>query len=886
MKKYAAKGMRLATGVLLAVLAMAYTTDVSAADETVVTKTGLSFVDKQGEQTVQQKDEIKVAVEDKEKISVTGIQAQNVEKLNINADVEDSGLFIGSQAQAFKNGDSVALHFEDAKVNFAVDGNLNIAGNSSAKDAPSGSGDVSLRAVGMYGKNGSSEIQADKFMCYTSVNDYRNAASTEGKFDAVALGMVYSNYNIGINSAEGISVLSWINNKKSSQGKMTAQGLMLANGSKAKLQAEESIIIATLAQNYAANQNDTKKFTHGPLTGIYSAGSELDMQAGGQITLGVLVDGLEGNNDIAVLKANNSAINIKGAKEISLQAVNYNGGEVYSILADNNSTLNLESDAGILLKGNVKLDNSLLSLKTNKTSIGNNQINGNIAVGSHSTLKLGGTYFIGEDNIVRSAVAAATTTKGNLTVDNSTLIIDGFTLVDNITKMNNAKLYFYDAQTQDDVFHALSTKELQLEGTNELYLRADSSKDSDVNRLALNSDVVGFESIAGNGRFDVHVLDEGMKTGYGMSADGEKALANKITVFYNSNGNVDLSQLVNSVQNTTYDNGIWEYAYSMDAEQDGESLVIKKVNVNTQASASQLQATVQDANKAAAAMAVTVLGEDEALRTHLRDVREHKDNENVWASYRGGKLKADGAVSDVQVKYNGVEVGYDAYVGDNWSFGVSGQQVRGNTQLASGSGKVKTNVGSIYGTWQGDGGAYVNLEARAGRISSESKNFVLADDKHDFSAPAYGLSAEYGVTRELAHDWFVEQALRLSYVHMGAADYSVRTQDTTARVANDSFNSLALRGGAKLGKRLGESGYFYVQAAGVYDFDGDVTTTVSADGRSARYERELGGWGVEYGAGVDYRLSKAACFNLDVERRSGGELLRDWGVNVGFNYSF
>lgn len=883
MKKYAAKGMRLTTGILLAVLAMGYTTSVSAADETVVTKTGLSFVDKQGEQAVQQNDEIRVVIEDEEKISVTGIQAQNVEKLNIKADVEGSALFIGSQAKAYKSGDSAALHFEDAKVNFAVHGDLNIAGNSSAKDAQSWAGDVSLRAVGMYGKNGSSEIKADKFMCFASVNDYRNATSTEGKFDAVALGMVYSNYNIGINSAEGISVLSWINNKKSAQGKMTAQGLMLANGSKAKLQAEDSITIATFAQNYAATQNDTQKFIHGPLTGIYSAGSELEMQAGGQITLGVLVDGLEGNNDIAVLKANNSAINIKGAKEISLQAVNYNGGEVYSILADNNSTLNLASDADIMLKGNVKLDNSLLGLKAVRA---NNQIDGNIAVGNNSTLKLGGTYFIGEDNIaLQNTVAASATTKGNLIVDNSTLIIDGFTRVDNVTKMNKGTLHFYDAQTQDNVFHALSTKELQLEGTNELYLRADSSNGSDVNGLVLNSDVLSFSSMTGNGKFDVHVLDEGMKTGYGMDADGDKALENKITVFYNPNGNVDLSQLVNSVT-TTYDNGIWKYAYSMDAERDGSSLVINKVNLKTQTSDNKIQATVQDANKAAAGMAVTVLGEDEALRAHLHYVREHKDNENVWASYRGGKLKADGAVGDVQVKYNGVEVGYDAYVGDNWSFGVSGQQVRGNTQLGGGSGKVKTNVGSIYGTWQGDGGTYVNLEAKAGRISSESKNFMLAGGSNDFSAPAYSLSAEYGVTRELAHDWFVEPALRLSYVHMGAADYSVRTQDTAARVANDSFNSLAVRGGAKLGKKLGEKGHFYVQAAGVYDFDGDVTTTVSADGRSARYERELGGWGMEYGAGVDYNLSKAACFSLDVERRSGGELRRDWGVNVGFTYSF
>lgn len=149
------------------------------------------------------------------------------------------------------------------------------------------------------------------------------------------------------------------------------------------------------------------------------------------------------------------------------------------------------------------------------------------------------------------------------------------------------------------------------------------------------------------------------------------------------------------------------------------------------------------------------------------------------------------------------------------------------------------------------------------------------------------MSAEYGSTHELPAAWYLEPAVRLSYVHMGAADYSVRTQETLARVANDSFDSFILRGGAKLGRRLGDKGSFYVKAAAVYDFGGDLATTLSADGRTpAYYEGDLGGWGVEYGAGLEYKLGKAANISLDFERRSGGELKRDWGVNIGVNYSF
>ena len=493
----------------------------------------------------------------------------------------------------------------------------------------------------------------------------------------------------------------------------------------------------------------------------------------------------------------------------------------------------------------------------------------------------------------------------NLTVKNSTLVVDGFVATSGTTTLNNAKIYMYDTNNTEAGFHALQIKNLDIAGSNELFLRADSSKAAgNIGRFELNSDVIeikGIETtpttpttittttttttITGEGKFDVNVFDKGMKNGYGMGADGEKTLNNPITVLYNSNSNPAVSNLINSVKVMHYDNGIWSYAYEMNAEQNEYiDVVIKKVKVKAAPSASGSQRSLHSANKAAGALAIGVLGNDNALHAHLREAQGAGEREEVWAQYLGGKLKSDG----MQLKHNGVELGYDAYVGSNWTFGVSGMQTRGNTQLDSGSGKAKTNVGTVYGAWHG-GSSYLNLEAKAGRVSSESKTFggtVLQKIAGEFSAPVYSVSAEYGSTHELPAAWYLEPAVRLSYVHLGAADYGVQVQDTLAHVANESLDSFILRGGAKLGRRLGAKGSFYVKAAAVYDFGGDLATTVSADGRTAHYEDSLGGWGVEYGAGMEYKLGKAANISLDFERRSGGELKRDWGVNVGVNYSF
>lgn len=585
---------------------------------------------------------------------------------------------------------------------------------------------------------------------------------------------------------------------------------------------------------------------------VLSNSSKASLQAGGQIR--IEVDSMS-NSKLEAINAKDSKLDMKAKQGIEIIAAN---GD--AIVADN-SEIALDGGSSVIA------------------------ISGNVNVLNNSTLKLSGVTSIG-GSLMRIGMPGS-----NLTVENSSLVVDGFVVTSGTTTLNNAKIYMYDTNNAEAGFHALQIRNLDIAGSNELFLRADSSKEANISSWKLNSDVIVIKgigtTITGAGKFDVNVFDKGMKNGYGMGTDGEKTLNNPITVLYNSNSNPAVSNLINSVNDMHYDNGIWSYTYEMNADQDGNgNVVIKKVDVKAAPSASGSQRSLHSANKAAAALAVDVFGEGSALREHLRDVREHKESENVWAKYHGGKLKADG----VQLKYNGVELGYDAYVGNNWTFGVSGQQVRGNTQLDSGSGKAKTNVGSIYGMWQGDGGAYVNLEAKAGRVSSESKAFggtVMQKISGEFSAPAYSVSAEYGSTHELPAAWYLEPAVRLSYVHMGAADYGVQVQDTLARVANDSFDSIILRGGAKLGRRLGAKGSFYVKAAALYDFGGDLATTVSADGRTAPpYEDSLGGWGLEYGAGLEYKLGKAANISLDFERRSGGELKRDWGVNVGVNYSF
>lgn len=763
MKKFTRAGAKFAAAAAVSVMALGYTTSVWAEDI-------------------------------KDSCTAIVLDINNGDKLNIS---EKNGLFIGCRAIAKENAESIGINVNNAQADFDINGHFGVLAQGCIEGTEA---NVSIKAVGFSGENGSSLIKAGSVGYVASNEDHRGIST--GTLVEESLGMALNNYAINIFAEEGINIYSYTLNNTELTGEKTAQGMVLSNSSKASL------------------------------------------LAGGKITIEV---DSTGNNNLAAINAKDSKINMKAEQGIEIKADN--------------------GDAIVADKSEIALDggSSVIAIR------------GNVNVLNNSTLKLSGVTSIG-GRLMRIGMPGS-----DLNVETSTLVVDGLVTTFGKTKLNNAKIYMYDANNAKDDFHYLAIRDLEIIGSNELFLRADSSK-----AAGNNSDVISIsESITGNGTFDVNIFDKGMKNGYGMSTDGTKALANSITVLYNRNILFADTSLINSVK-MNYDNGIWSYTYDMSAkldDSDKRKIVIKEVDVKAAPSASGSQRSLHSANKAAGALAIGVLGNDNALQAHLREAQGAGEREEVWAQYLGGKLKSDG----MQLKHNGVELGYDAYVGNNWTFGVSGMQTRGNTQLDSGSGKAKTNVGTVYGAWHG-GSTYLNLEAKAGRVSSESKTFggtVLQKIAGEFSAPAYSVSAEYGSTHELPAAWYLEPAVRLSYVHLGAADYGVQVQETLARVANDSLDSFILRGGAKLGRRLGAKGSFYVKAAALYDFGGDLATTVSADGRHpAHYEDSLGGWGVEYGAGMEYKLGKAANISLDVERRSGGELKRDWGVNVGVNYSF
>ena len=610
-----------------------------------------------------------------------------------------------------------------------------------------------------------------------------------------------------------------------------------------------------LAQGMAVDNTTVKVHTTGAIDIKATAGVSTN-------TANQIAQGIEGNNNNLEFVSETG-----GIKVTALGGTGTGLNKEYSVWTyDSNVTFDAKDAAeGIVLNGDVavvtnKTTTSILNLKSDTT------VNGTETEGGHSK---------GSITITGSTM--------NLTDNLSTLKVAATTVLD------GSSVYFFDDKNQADKYNGtdyrtIITKDLEATGTNGLFMRTNAN--GVYGQSAGNDKITSTNTATGNGTYNITVFDQGMRNGYNNAAgaSGKGHLLTDVVLIENADNGGTYK-----IKEMQYDNGIWSYEYEGKAEVVSNDLNLTEITTKA-ATQSTAQKTAQDANKMAAGAAVTLFGADETLMERLGDIRNSgDDNDGVWAKYVGGKIKVDGISGDNEFKYNGFVAGYDREIGSNWRIGLAGQYAKGDTTLSGGDGEIKTAAGALYGTWTGDKGHHVDIVAKVGKMDSETSAYggtIAQKLEGDFGSSAMSFAVEYGYRQQLENDWFIEPMVRASYVHLGGDDYTVTTRDGSMNVTNDSMNSIVLRGGFLLGKQFAQGSNVYLKAAVLHDFDGDINTGIRADGRSAEYKDSIGGTAIEYGIGINHKFNKDSSMYMDIERVSGGDVTKNWGVNVGFRYSF
>lgn len=213
--------------------------------------------------------------------------------------------------------------------------------------------------------------------------------------------------------------------------------------------------------------------------------------------------------------------------------------------------------------------------------------------------------------------------------------------------------------------------------------------------------------------------------------------------------------------------------------------------------------------------------------------------------------------------------------------------LRSRASFDEGNSKYNRYTGSLYYTWLGNDGQYLDVVGRIGKLGGETHINLIDGDQSDSS---FGIwyqqgSVEYGKNYNLKNGWYLEPQAQLQYTHMNSKSY---TSNDGIVHGLDSVNSFIGRLGLRLGRDITEKTSWYVKADMIHEFSGDGGINfTSANGlERIDYSRDGKDTWYDIGAGLTAELSHDRSLWFEFERKFGGSYSNSWEFNGGMSWKF
>ena len=213
--------------------------------------------------------------------------------------------------------------------------------------------------------------------------------------------------------------------------------------------------------------------------------------------------------------------------------------------------------------------------------------------------------------------------------------------------------------------------------------------------------------------------------------------------------------------------------------------------------------------------------------------------------------------------------------------------LRSSDSFDNGNGKYKRYSGSIYHTWLGNNGQYVDVVGRIGKVMGNSHTFLINGTQSDSSFGTWyqQASVETGKTYDLEDGWYFEPQAQLQYTHMNSKSY---TSSDGINHDLDSVNSFIGRLGFRLEQKMNDKASWYVKGDILHEFSGDGGMQfTSVDGlERINYSRDGKDTWYDLGAGLTAELSPASSLWFEFERKFSSTYSNDWEFNGGISWKF
>ena len=275
---------------------------------------------------------------------------------------------------------------------------------------------------------------------------------------------------------------------------------------------------------------------------------------------------------------------------------------------------------------------------------------------------------------------------------------------------------------------------------------------------------------------------------------------------------------------------------------------------------------------------------NDSLRSRLGALASGSEqSDGIWARTQAGRFSGD----NYEGRYNLYQLGFDQAADAKSVYGAAVDYGDGSGSYDPGSGKDKLKSFSLYGVWTGDNGAYTNVTARYGMVSTDLESYGDYPDKAEYKQHAYSVSVEYGKRFELEKGFFIEPQAQFTLGRLGSIDY------TTDRGANgyiEGMNSAIGRIGFVMGQKITGDSDIYLKADLLHEFAGerDLQLTSDAGGTNDMLTKhnDYGDTWFELGLGANIKVSKTASIYGEIERGFGGDINKKWSVNGGVRFTF
>ncbi len=609
-------------------------------------------------------------------------------------------------------------------------------------------------------------------------------------------------------------------------------------------------------------------------------------------------------NDVIAPGSTNAVYTYAGDKEVAV-AIDFSQAQSVVVIANGNNksgsqALTAKNGGSIAIKtneidgftkiiGDVDLNRSGQPLGTlsmdlnnsnsywygNEKSVGNLQLT--IRNGAEWIYTTGEKSFSGKSYATGRYISNVTLKDGGIINLRDADVEEKFADINNDTALRSkefGELYMYD--NGDHRYVQIGT----LKGTDGIfkvdlkYTASDNQAITSTSEVNENSDYI-YITKSGEGTHDVQfVADEANLDA--MGKDSKLYFAND-----KSGGATFKSSTVEELAPKTSAANLYDYKYAVKNEANGNAkdwfiaLDQGDANENIPAAFKAMQAGY-------------ALGtEMDRFNKRMGESRYLEGDSGLWVRYRHART---GWENSFKTNSNMFQVGFDKLKLEK-----DGKHYRGgavdytdaNTSLLGlkGNGEHERYALSLYDTWIGDKGHYLDLVLRGGRTSNDldvtTRNQEIIKGKYHQNFGS--ISGEWG--RKLANDngWYVEPQAQLQIARVGSADY--RT-NYGVKVEQDAATSVIARAGFRLGRDFSDKGNFYMKADWLHEFCGDQNIRVSAaDGSEQSSFNGQDSWW-DLGLGADFSLGKDTYLYCDFERTLGGNYDRTWQANVGLRYAF